>query len=153
MATPNTTFVSGAVLTATQVNNLAWGMIDTKTLATTQSVGTTEVDLTGMSITWTAVANRIYKFSGTINITSTLGSVVNKVFLNDGTSNIKEANLTINPNGFITFVWFVTGITAGSKTYKLRAVTDNNSTQPTYTGTSTSAARASQFMLEDAGAA
>jgi hypothetical protein len=155
MPNPNTDFTAGAILTAAQQNRFPRGFLGSATLATTQSVGTAEVDLTGMSVTFTAVAGRIYKFTGTVNITSSGGSGTNKVFLNDGSTNIKETNVTCGAGLFAinSFTWYVSGITAGSKTYKLRAVTDNNSPQPQYFGTSTNARVAAQFAVEDVGPA
>jgi hypothetical protein len=69
----NTTFVSGAILTAAQQNNLEWGVPDAtaggtsgksyiKRLSNYTLTGT-EATITGMTNTFTAVANRIYRVS------------------------------------------------------------------------------------------
>jgi hypothetical protein len=64
--TPNTTFVSGAILTAAQQNNFPRGIMGYAISTANTSCGTSATDLTGMSITFTAVANRLYRatFSG-----------------------------------------------------------------------------------------
>jgi hypothetical protein len=62
--TPNTTFVAGAILTAAQQNNFPRGAMAAPATRTTDQTGiTTEVLVTGMSVTFTAVANRLYKFT------------------------------------------------------------------------------------------
>ena len=63
---PNTTFVSGAVLTAAQQNAFPRGIMGYAISTANISCGTSATDLTGMSITFTAVANRLYRatFSG-----------------------------------------------------------------------------------------
>ena len=146
----NTTFVSGNILTAAQMNNLPWGVAGYATKATSQTV-TAEADVTGLTATWTAVGGRVYKF--TIMMTINAGATANEVtvFLNDGTTNIKETIMS-QVNGEYherSIVFYVTGITAGSKTYKVRA--SGNSSQ--IYGTSTRASLAAQFIIEDIGAA
>jgi hypothetical protein len=60
--TPNTTFVSGAILTAAQQNNFPRGLMTAVVTSSTAYTLTTSVAVaTGMTVTWTAVANRIYK--------------------------------------------------------------------------------------------
>ena len=59
---PNTTFVSGAILTAAQMNALPWGIVAIATSPTTVTYTTTEtVALTTGS--FTAVANRYYRIT------------------------------------------------------------------------------------------
>ena len=146
----NTTFVSGAILTAAQMNNLPWGVVGYATKTTTQAINA-EADVSGLTATWTAVAGRVYKF--TMTATTNAGATANEVifYLNDGSSNIKETIMS-QVNGEYqerTIVFYVTGITAGSKTYKIRA--SGNAT--TIYGTSTRASLAAQFIIEDMGAA
>jgi hypothetical protein len=62
--TPNTTFVAGAILTAAQQNNFARGAMAAPATRTTDQSGiTAETLITDLSITFTAVANRLYKFT------------------------------------------------------------------------------------------
>jgi hypothetical protein len=146
----NTTFTSGAILTAAQMNNLPWGVVGYAVKTTDQTV-TTEADVSGLTVTWTAVAGRVYKFSATLNVFSTAGSDT-AVYLNDNSSNVKESLGTIAANAqqTRTFIWYVTGITAGSKTYKLKAAGSNATI---VYGSSIRASIASQFIVEDMGAA
>jgi spore coat protein U-like protein len=147
----NTTFTSGAILTAAQMNNLPWGQVGYVTKATTQTAITTEADIAGLSITWTAVAGRVYKFTTHINLTCAAGGDYT-LYLNDGTNNVLEAigKCAASDRQSKSFVAYVTGITAGSKTYKLRFTASNDTT---IFGTSTRASIASQFIIEDMGAA
>jgi hypothetical protein len=147
----NTTFTSGAILTAAQMNNLPWGVVGYVTKATTQTNITTETDITGLSITWTATAGRVYKFTGHINLSCAAGGDYT-LYLNDGSSNILEAaeKTAASDRETTSFEVYVSGITAGSKTYKLRLTASNDTT---VFGASTRASIASQFFIEDMGAA
>jgi hypothetical protein len=59
---PNTTFVSGAILTAAQQNAFGFGIVALASLNSSTTVTTTEaVQLT--STTFTAIANRYYKIT------------------------------------------------------------------------------------------
>ena len=60
---PNTTFVSGAVLTAAQQNSFPFGVVALATSSTAYTVGTSVGVATGMSVSWTAIANRNYKIT------------------------------------------------------------------------------------------
>lgn len=48
--------------------NLPWGRVASATGTATTNIGTTYVDLNGMSVTWTAVQNRRYRVSAQVNI-------------------------------------------------------------------------------------
>jgi len=148
MPNPNTTFTAGAILTAAQQNRLPWGVVGYVQKASNQTI-TTEADLSGLSISWTAVAGRVYKFTACLNLFSTSASEVT-IFLNDGSTNIKES-LGTNGAGEVqtrTVVYYVTGITAGLKTYKLRG--SGTSSTIVY-GETFRASIASQFIVEDMG--
>jgi hypothetical protein len=61
---PNTNFSSGAVLTAAQQNRFPRGVMARATSQTTYVLTTSNTVLvTGMSVTFTAVANRFYKIT------------------------------------------------------------------------------------------
>lgn len=73
----NTTFTSGAILTAAQMNNLPWGIVSATSVTTASGSTSTEVTrITAAS--FTAVANRYYRItyfepalqfiSGTVNL-------------------------------------------------------------------------------------
>lgn len=58
---PNVTFVSGAVYTAAQANAFPFGNVALASSATTYTMTTAAVQTTGMTVSWTAIANRNYK--------------------------------------------------------------------------------------------
>ena len=62
--TPNTTFTAGAILTAAQQNNFPRGLMTAVVTDTNPYTLTTSIAIaTGMTVTWTAVANRIYRIT------------------------------------------------------------------------------------------
>ena len=125
MATPNTTFTSGQILTATQVNNLAWGSVGfvNRTAGDLTIAGGAQ-DLTGMSITFTAVANRIYRASWLVNGNKAAvdrdGTFIQ--FTDSANTVIASVNMQTDSGAqginFSSNYTFTTA--AGSKTYKLR---------------------------------
>jgi len=58
---PNVTFVSGAVYTATQANQFPFGIVALASSSTNYTLTTTMTQTTGMTVSWTAIANRNYK--------------------------------------------------------------------------------------------
>lgn len=60
---PNTTFVSGAVFTAAQANAFPFGNVALASSATTYTMTAAAVQTTGMTVSWTAIANRNYKIT------------------------------------------------------------------------------------------
>ena len=60
---PNTDFTSGAVLTAAQQNRFPRGVMALATSTTSYTLTTSEVIATGMTVTFTAVANRYYRIT------------------------------------------------------------------------------------------
>ena len=60
---PNTQFSSGAVYTADQANRFPRGVMALATSQTSYTLTTSLVATTGMSVTFTAVANRYYKIT------------------------------------------------------------------------------------------
>jgi hypothetical protein len=56
----NTTFSAGQVLTAAQQNGLPFGYVGNANVTSSQTGISTQVDLTGFSVTFTAIANRRY---------------------------------------------------------------------------------------------
>ena len=59
--TPNTTFTAGTILTAAQMNRLPWGIMGYAQATALQSGITTEVNVTGLTVTFTADSTRYYK--------------------------------------------------------------------------------------------
>jgi hypothetical protein len=60
---PNTDFSSGAILTADQQNRFPRGVMALATSTTSYTLTTSEVIATGMTVTFTAVANRYYRIT------------------------------------------------------------------------------------------
>jgi hypothetical protein len=136
----NTTFTAGAILTAAQMNNLPWGIVAATAGGTSGSgyvartagdltVTTSTADLTGMTVTWTAVANAIYKISffvtGVKNTAS--GKVDIQVVGNAGAviatatqfNAVSGARFTLSGSAIIAPA-------AGSQIAKLNATAENN---------------------------
>ena len=124
MAT-NTTFVSGAVLTAAQMNALPWGTVGKVTRSTGDVTINTLADITGMTLTFTAVANRVYKATWLVNGNKNAASRDStNVYFTTG-ANAIVGNISLITMGstnvglnFSASCYFT--VAAGSVTYKLR---------------------------------
>jgi len=153
MASPNTTFVAGNILTAAQMNNLPFGRVAAPiSITTNQGSITSQVDITGATITFTAVAGRLYKacWGGLFN--STVSTDTFNFLLTDSANNIQQQAITCPAStadvSFIGFHVFTPG--AGSITRKLRVQRQSGS------GTGTIVAGATFptiFWIEDIGSA
>ena len=123
--TSNNTFVSGDVLTAQECNNFPFGVVGAvQSVASNLTITGTLADLTGASVTFTAIAGRTYKFSIAASATSAVAQdyiylvVTNSAnTIYGGVLNMCGANQYTNLN----FSQYVTGLSAGSITFKLRA--------------------------------
>ena len=58
---PNDTFTSGQILTAAECNAFPFGVVALASSTTDFTLGTTVAISTGMTVTFTAIANRYYK--------------------------------------------------------------------------------------------
>jgi hypothetical protein len=117
----NTPFTTGQVYTASAANGMPFGLVENKIITTAQTGISTAVDLTGFSITFTAVTNRRYMVLTTFNPQGTAGQYA-------------QINLNINgsPTRYYRVPFVVTGLfqsttlqeqfvaTAGSCTVKLQ---------------------------------
>jgi hypothetical protein len=145
---PNTNFSAGAVFTADQANRFPRGVVGVSQKVTDQNV-TAEADVSGLSVTWTAEANRVYKFTLTMNAFAASASNLT-VYLNDNSTNIRELleGIAAGTPSFVSFAFYVTGITAGSKTYKIRSSATSSTT---LYGTTARATLVAQLIVEDIG--
>jgi hypothetical protein len=104
--------------------NLPWGQVASATTSTaTTSISSSYSDLTGLSVTWTAVANRRYKVTGYSDLSSTSASIA-RLAITDGSANVKaqaQQALAANDVAAQTVFELFTG-TAGSTTRKLRGL-------------------------------
>jgi len=158
----NTTFVSGAILTAAQMNNLPWGIVTATAGGTSSSgyirntttavaIGTAAADVSGMTISYTAISSRIYKVTVTLSdVVSGAGFTPLLIEVTDATPTTKyQARVVMpaNQTNNITFSYVETGI-SGTILRKVRT------TGVTNTGTfnTNAAAALSVFVIEDIGA-
>jgi hypothetical protein len=103
--------------------NLPWGYIGFATKTATQGSITTETDVTGLSINFTAIANRRYKITTEGMIRSSVaGDSFNWIITRDST-NLTFKSFTTTPINVAVFsgISYIDTPSAGSVTYKVRA--------------------------------
>lgn len=159
----NTTFTSGAILTAAQMNNLPWGIVTAtaggtsgsgyiRNTTTAVAIGTAAADVSGMTISWTALSTRIYKITLTISDIYTVAGFNPFVLdVTDAANTVKYQARRIFPAGdtdTMTISYVETGL-SGTILRKVRT------TGVTNTGTfnTNGASSLSVFVIEDIGAA
>lgn len=107
--------------------NAPWGRVGSAVATTNQTSITTVVDVTSLSVTWTAVANRYYRTTVIIPVFSQLtnAGIVN-LLITDGTPTTKQsvnlqaaAGTDVNINAFV----LESNIATGSATRKARILT------------------------------
>ena len=106
---------------------MPWGVVGTAVVSADQTGITAEVDLTGFTATFTAVANRMYLVEYSLGITqnTTPGAQVYTLF--EGASNIgilhRENPVPASELRMVTGSRHVTSLAAGSRTLKLKGTT------------------------------
>lgn len=117
----NTAFSSGATLTAQQMNNLPFGSVGYATVVTSQTGITTIVDLTGASVTFTAIANRPYLAILTCAPYGTASESAD-IDINDGSTLLCRTRMYFTYNNVVDTRTYMTVFTlsAGSHTIKAR---------------------------------
>ena len=128
---PNDTFTSGQVLTAQECNNFPFGVVALAINTTASQAGITGItDLTGMSVTFTAIANRNYKVSYHIYGIPTVTNACFSVNLQQGATikQIANTNGGVATVGTTTGAVFVGTFSAGSVTLKLAGQLTSGST-------------------------
>jgi len=132
--------------------NTAWGQVGYVSKTSDTNLTTTTVDITGLSITWTAISGRIYKISfDTIARTSAAGNIYINATVTDSSNTIKKyfrngassTDFRFSLSGFL----YETGL-SGSTTRKMRSDC-SASTAMLEAG----AAYPTQFIVEDIGPA
>jgi len=135
---PNTTFVSGAILTAAQQNAFGFGAVALATSTTNYALTTSNVIATGMTVTFTAIASRNYKVTYTepqaqiTNIASGTTNINIRVTTAAGTllqTNYLRNAAAISGVGSVTCVYVGT-FAAGSTTLVGCASTSSTSDAP-----------------------
>ena len=150
---PNTDFTAGAILTAAQQNNFPRGVMGYFTSTANSAVTTATADVTGATVTFTAVANRLYRATFSCSWTQSDALSFITFLFTDGSNNILNIRYQTIPNnnGFATStVTFLFTSTAGSITRKIRAATSAG-TATIYGATADS--RFYHYSIEDMGPA
>jgi hypothetical protein len=161
--TSNSTFTAGQILTSTNMNNLPWGIVAATAGGTsgsgyirntTTAVAITAVggDVSGMTVSWTALSTRIYKITLTLNDIYT-GAGFNPMLIEitDAANVVKYQARRLFPAGD-THSWTVSYIETGISGTILRKVRaygiSNAGTFNTNAGSALST-----YVIEDIGAA
>ena len=152
----NTTFTTGAVLTAAQMNSLPWGIANYQSLTsvfTTSAPHTTAQD-TGMTLTYVTNTSRIYR--ATINInpypsgglnTMVFSLLQNGVVINR--FNLASSALDAANSLAMSLTCYFIATTNASSTYKIQLQGLSNSAVSDYGA----AGAARKFWIEDMGPA
>lgn len=118
----NSLFTQGQVLTADNVNNLPFGIVGFVSLTSLSQTGiTTITDITGASITFTAVANRRYGMltNGYHNTTAANATVAQ--LIREGSVTLQQtlSSATTATIGTFCSQFYISTFSAGSHTIKL----------------------------------
>lgn len=123
---PNTDFTAGQILTAAQQNRFGRGLMGYVVRSTGNiTPGTTIADVTGATISFTAVANRGYlvNFTALVGKTGTTGYF--NAYITDGSNNVQAdyfENIAVGEFITFTMTYLVTGLAAGAQTLKIRSL-------------------------------
>ena len=130
---PNITFTAGAILTAAQQNRFPRGVMGAVyRTAGNVAVTTTQADITGMTVTFTAEASRTYKASWLVAGVKDTNNGFLGAFLTNGANTVQASvyntGLIVLGTAYsnLSGVAFLTTLTAGSQTLKLRTIAENN---------------------------
>lgn len=153
---PNTTFVSGAVFTAAQANQLPFGVCGLASSTANYTLTTTSTIATGMSLTFLPIANRLYKityYEPQANTTSVLNGFTQTQIKQTSAAGtllnyaVLQTNVAVTVNGFLQVV-FVGTFAAVSTVIVGCALTTSVTGAPLLTRAATSPA---QLLIEDIG--
>jgi hypothetical protein len=155
MTTAQKTWVAGDVLSAADMNTYARGGQEMGyVIASVDTSGAmaAATDLTGLTLTWTAISTRVYELEAFVNVSTTVAgdNVIIQITDNAGTnqkSGVADMNAASRTQTIITKVR-LTGLT-GSVTYKVRGLRNAGTGTITTSGTGTFA---SYFTVKDVGA-
>jgi hypothetical protein len=127
--TSNNTFTTGQILTSQECNNFPFGVV-----ASVQSAGGNVnistgalQNVTDMTLTFTAIAGRTYKF--TVNASAIKNTSESWTYLTVTTGAGVQvgtgcyASAAAGEYANLSFSGYITGVAAGSQTYKLMATT------------------------------
>jgi hypothetical protein len=122
----NNAFTVGQVMTSAEANNFPFGVAGKAQKTSATTVNTTDTDISGMSVTWTADSTRLYRISvACIARTTSAGNLYMTVSITDSANAVKQllrngattTDMRFEVTGFV----YESGL-SGSVTRKLRAV-------------------------------
>lgn len=155
----NTTFVSGAILTAAQMNNLPWGIVDATAGGTSNrgwvqstsgfGVPTTTTDVTSMTVTFTPVTGRLYRARYVTRIDNQSTAQLFTAEIANGSNIVlqyREVNVAASQSQLMSIEVILTGL-SGSTTLKARGKAGTIANGFFNAG----ATSPMQFMVEDIG--
>ena len=156
MTTAQKTWVAGDVLAAADMNTYARGGQEMGYVAASVDTGPSAMaaatDLTGLTLTWTAISTRVYELEAFVNVSTSVAgdNVVIQITDNAGTV-IRSSVADMNAASRTQTVIAKTRLTAlsGSVTYKVRGLRNAGTGNITTSGTGTFA---SYFTVKDVGA-
>jgi hypothetical protein len=146
----NSEFTAGQVLTAAQQNALPFGIVGITNLTSAfSSASTSVVAITGLSVTFTAVANRRYLIV-LMHSAFNSASGITQTYICNGTTILNEARSgPLSTQTYSNVQFFVQTPGAGSVTYNARMnVTSGTST---FYDTGTNGPLACRIMVLDVG--
>lgn len=154
------TFTAGQTLTAASMNKMTANdlvlprgfvaYVENTTLSQTASA---DADVTSLSVTFTAEANRRYRITGVIPYVERSSGIAATIQLQEDGTTIQHWKIdggAVAIGGGCTLVSYRTGITAALHTYKLRIVRTAGS-YGTIIATSNAATGAAFILVEDMG--
>ena len=147
MAAP--VFVADELVTASKMNLLPKGILGyAQVVANQASIGTSEVDLTSLTVTVTVAAGRRVRVTGQIIGQQLTSAGIPRLLVHKASVQIASATSTVVVNDFFHYhLDVIDSPAAGSHTYKLRGITSAG------TYTLNAAANFPAFILvEDIGA-
>ena len=145
---PNVTFVSGAILTAAQQNAFGFGVVALATVSANYAPTSTASDFA--SVTFTAIANRYYKYSLIVpGADSDASRTLTISLVDSANTSVNSGSQTLRGSGLLDLLSFTTirTETAGSLTRKIRMSTSAGN------ASMCSATSIGFFLVEDIGPA
>ena len=122
----NDAFTAGQILTALEMNNLPFGRCGSASATADQTGISSAVDLTSLTVTWTAVSSRYYRttlYLPVLTQNATAGYVIGRI--TDGSATLKQAanHLAQTGDQFQMIVMTIETGLSGSTTRKGRLST------------------------------
>lgn len=123
MASPNTTFSTGATLLSTQMNNLPFGLMNAAENLSLAQPFTTVTDLTSLSVTFTGIANRRYRVEGYVLMQSNTNDDSVNLLIRNGSNTTLQQGIYYLKTSAVAYMCTVCTVIAatGSTTVKLSA--------------------------------